>query len=154
MQMIVPADLMARARGIIGVPFLPKGDTPEGWDCQGLARWCLLDWCDVYTPSHRDLYDAAIVSPWGRQERARLLAEGFGRWRPVEPQAGVVAWLEWLGAAGHVGFMLSDRLIVHADTRCGTAILDLDDPAAGYRLKGAFVPESITDIVHLGKEGL
>lgn len=152
MKMTVPADLEARVEGLIGTPFLAKGDTLGGWDCRGCARWCLRSFCGVETPDYRDLYDASLVMRLsGRTERARLVAEGLAAWRPVEPQAGVVAWLEWLGGAGHVGFMLSPRLIVHADLRCDTALLDLDDPAAGYRLRGAFVPAHVDSIHHLSK---
>ncbi|WP_292045867.1 MULTISPECIES: hypothetical protein [unclassified Brevundimonas] len=149
MQMVVPSDLEERAAGLIGRPFLPKGDTPDGWDCRGLARWCLREWCDVAVPDYLDLYAAGIVSPGGRRERARLLAEGLGAtWRPVEAQAGAVALLSWLGQSGHVGFMLSQTRILHADIRVGTATFDLTDPAAAYRLKGAFVPAFVTDIRH------
>lgn len=148
--MIVPADLETRVGPLIGAPFLAKGDAPSGWDCRGLTRWCLREFCGVETPDYRTLYDADIVTNvWGRAERARLVAEGLAAWRPVPPQAGVVAWLEWLGGAGHVGFMLSPRRLIHADSRCGTALLDLDDPAAGYRLRGAFVPSWIETIQHL-----
>lgn len=145
--MRVPSDLEARAADIIGVPFKAKGEDLTGWDCRGCARWCLKTWCGVDVPDYLDLYAAGIVSPYGRRERARLLADGLAEtWRPVAPQAGAVGLLSWLGAAGHVGFMLSPTLLVHADTRCGTAILDLTDPAAAYSLRGAFVPAFVTDI--------
>lgn len=145
-ELIVPADLEARVSSIIGVPFLAKGDTLAGWDCRGCVRWCLKEFCAVETPDYRGLYDVATVTRLsGRGERARLIAEGLARWRPVAPQAGAVAWLEWLGAAGHVGFMLSPRRLVHADMRAGTVLLDLDDPAAAYCLRGAFTPDHITE---------
>lgn len=149
MLMVVPSDLEARAADLIGFPFRPKGDTPSGWDCRGLARWCLREWCGVTVPDYLDLYAAGIVLSAGRRERARLLAEGLGAtWRPVHPQPGAVALLSWLGQAGHVGFMLSETRILHADIRVGTATFDLNDPAAAYRLTGAFVPAFVTDIRH------
>ena len=147
--MVAPADLEAQveAAGVIGAPFLAKGDTPAGWDCRGLARWALRTFCDVEVPDYQDLYAAAVVSPRGRAERARLLGAGLAeQWRPVPAQAGAIACLGWLGAAGHLGFMVSAPRILHADTRAGTAIFDLDDPAAAYRLRGAFVPAFITEI--------
>lgn len=142
----VPSDLEARAAGIIGRPFLAKGDTPAGWDCRGCVRWCLGEWCGVDVPDYAEMYEAAIVSQAGRAERARLMGEGLARWRPVAPQAGAVAWLTFLGSAGHVGFMISPRRIVHADVGVGTSVLDLDDAGGRYRLKGAFVPDFITAI--------
>jgi hypothetical protein len=51
-----------------------------------------------------------------------------------------------MGKAGHVGYMLTPRLILHADTPMQTALLDLDEPGGRYRLKGAFVPAFVTDI--------
>lgn len=144
--MLVPADIEARVVPIIGVPFLAKGDTLKGWDCRGCARWCLRTICGVEVPDYLDLYDAELVAIGGRHQRARLIAEGLAAWRSVEPQAGVIAWLEWLGGAGHVGFMISPRRVVHADTRGGTTVLDLDEANAAYRLKAAFVPSFVTDI--------
>jgi cell wall-associated NlpC family hydrolase len=146
MRMTVPGDLVRRAEPLVGAPFLVKGDTPDGWDCRGLTRWCLRAFSGIEVPDYLDLYEAAIVCPAGTRERARLLAEGLASWRPVEPQAGVVAWLTWMGKAGHVGYMLTPRLILHADTPMQTALLDLDEPSGRYRLKGAFVPAFVTDI--------
>ncbi|WP_332657372.1 hypothetical protein [Brevundimonas sp.] len=145
-SMIVPRELEARVAPLIGTPFVAKGDTPDGWDCRGCARWCLKEHCGVETPDYRDLYTAADVRLAGRAQRSRLIAERLAHWRPVEPQAGVIAWLEWLGGAGHVGFMLSPRRLIHADARAGTVLLDLDEPSAAYRLRGAFVPDWITEI--------
>lgn len=146
--MVVPSDVEVRIAPIIGVPFLAKGDTLAGWDCRGCARWCLLNICGVEVPDYQALYDASIMSIPGRRERARLIAEGLAQWRPVDPQAGAVAWLEWLGGAGHVGFMVGPRRVVHADTRGGTTLLDLDEANVAYRLKGAFVPANVSEIRH------
>lgn len=142
----VPNDLPDRAAAIIGRPFLAKGDTPDGWDCRGCARWCYRTWCGVALPDYADLYDAAIVNRTGRVERARLLGEGLAQWRPVAPQAGALAWLTFLGVAGHVGFMISTTLVVHADAGIGTQLLDLEEVSGRYSLKGAFVPRFITRI--------
>lgn len=146
--MYVPRDLEARieAADIIGRPFLPHGDTPAGWDCRGCARWCLATFCGVVTPDYRDLYDEAVLGRSARHFRARLLGQGLAAWRAVPPQAGAIGLLEWFGSAGHVGFMISPRRLIHADVHCGTAVLDLDDPAAAYRLTGAFVPAHIRSI--------
>ena len=149
MRMIVPPDLTGLTAHLIGSPFQPKGDQPTGWDCRGLGRWCLATYCGVATPDYQALYGADIVSPRGAGERARLLAAGLADWREVDPQPGVIVWLEWLGRPGHVGFMLTPRLVLHADTRCGTALLDLDDPASGYRMKSCFVPAFVTEIQQL-----
>lgn len=146
MRMSVPGDLVARAAPLIGAPFRAKGDTPAGWDCRGLTRWCLRANSGIEVPDYHHLYEAEIVTPGGTGERARLLAEGLAAWRPVAPQPGVVAWLTWLGKAGHVGYMLTPRLVLHADTPMGTTLLDLDEPGGRYRLKGAFVPAFVTDI--------
>lgn len=147
MRMVVPADLEARTAHLIGAPFLAKGDRPQGWDCKGLTRWCLDAFCGVSLPDYQDRYEADIVTPRGAAERARLLAEGLAEWRPVEPQAGAVAWLTWMGRAGHVGFMLTPRLILHADSPMGTTLLNLDEPGSRYRLKAAFVPAFVTEII-------
>lgn len=147
-RLVVPADLEARAGALVGVPYRPKGADPAGWDCMGLLRWCLDRFCGVAVADYAHLYRAEILTGVaGRAERARLIAEGLAAWRPVEPQAGVAAWLDGLGGPGHVGFMVGPRRLLHADHRCGTVMLDLDDPAAGWRLKGAFVPAAVNAIV-------
>ncbi len=145
--MRVPEDLIARASVLIGAPFQAKGDTPEGWDCRGLTRWCLREFSGIEVPDYLNLYDAAIICPGGARERARLLAQGLAAWRRVEPQPGVVAWLTWMGKPGHVGYMLTPRLVLHADSPMGTTLLDLDAPRSRYGLKAAFVPAFVTDIV-------
>lgn len=148
MQMVVPGDLTARAADLIGVPWVAKGTTPKGWDCLGLGQWCLAQWCGVAVASYAERYEAAVLlSPHRREERARLLAEGMAQWREVKPQAGVIARLRWMGRIGHVGFMLSPTLVLHADVTCGTALLDLTVPSAPYRLAGAFVPAFVSEIV-------
>lgn len=147
---MVPRDLEDRAGDLIGTPFLAHGDDLNGWDCRGCARWCLREFCGVTVPTYRELYSASILETVsGRAERARLIAEGLTDWRPVVPQPGVIAWLKWLGGSGHVGFMLTPTRILHADTRAGTAILDLDRPDAGYHLLGAYVPGFVTEIRNL-----
>lgn len=136
---VTTAELEIRVSGLIGIPYLAKGDTPKGWDCRGCVRWCLDQFCGVETPDYRSLYTADQVGQSGRRLRAALIADGLAAgWEPVEPRPGAVAWLSWLGTAGHVGFMLDQRRVLHADARSGTALLDLDDPAAGYRLVGTF----------------
>lgn len=146
MVLHVPSDLPQRAAAIIGRPFLPKGDTPAGWDCRGCARWCYREWCGLALPDYADLYESDIVSRSGRSERARLLGEGLAAWRPVAPQAGALAWLSFLGVAGHVGFMISPTLVVHADSGIGTQLLNLEEVGGRYRLHGAFVPAFVTRI--------
>lgn len=140
--MRVPRDLEARVAPLIGAPFRPKGDSPEtGWDCRGCARWCLREFCAVEVRSYQELYEADIIlSAGGRRRRAELIAAELAAWRAVEPQAGALAFLSWMGRAGHVGFMLGPRRFLHADLRVATAIADLSDPACPYRLRGAFVP--------------
>lgn len=148
--MSVPADLEARVAPLIGAPFRPKGDDPSGWDCRGCARWCLRTFCGVATPDYQDLYQADIItSARGLARRAELIAAELAAWRPVPPQAGAVAFLSWMGRAGHVGFMVGPRRFLHADLRTDTTIADLDDPACPYRLRGAFVPSFVDVIVHL-----
>lgn len=145
--MVVPADLEVRAGALVGAPFLAKGDTPHGWDCRGCARWCLREFCAVTVPDYQDLYGAELVSPRGSASRAQLIAEGLTAWRPIAAQAGAVVFLSWLGRAGHLGFMLGRRRFLHADTRCGTAIEDLSNPACPYRAVGFFIPAFVTEIV-------
>ena len=150
MQMAVPLDLEQRAAPLIGSPWRAKGSTPDGWDCLGLSYWCLREWCGVDVPPYQHRYqEACLTAPHRRDERARLLADGLAQWREIPPQAGALARLKWMGRVGHVGFMLSPTLVLHADVSCGTALLDLTAASATYRLAGAFVPASVSHIVRV-----
>lgn len=147
MQMVVPADLLERAAPLIGTPWVAKGTTPAGWDCVGLAVWCLGHWCGVPVPTYADHYEASLLaSPHRRSEMATTLAANLSDWRSVSPQAGAVAQLRWMGRVAHVGFMLSPTLILHCDRSCGTALLDLDAPSSPYKLAGASIPASVSHI--------
>lgn len=150
MDLIIPADLASRVGAIIGTPFLAHSDGPAAWDCRGCLNHCYARFLNHPLPDYRGLYSASVMGARRAHERARLIAEQAAAWRPVEPQAGAAAWLEWLGSAGHVGFMIGPRLLVHADVGVGTALLDLDRPPAQYRLRGAFVPSVVTRIVQEG----
>lgn len=148
MRLVVPPDLLTRAEPLIGVPWVAKGTTPEGWDCLGLAAWCFRQWCGVDVPSYQAAYSAAMLTePTARTARAEALAAGLTHWREVEPQAGVLARLRWMGRTGHVGFMLGPSQVLHCDTLVGTSVLDLDRAGAPYQLAGCVVPANVTEIV-------
>lgn len=149
MLLRVPADLEELVQRLLATPYLANGETPAGWDCAGLARWCLVNLCGLSDVQPLPDYPSEIITNRaGRPERARLIGEVLQRWRAIEPQAGAVAWLEWMGGATHVGFMVAPRTVLHADIGIGTALMDLDRPGCRWRLKAAFVPTAVTKIVH------
>jgi cell wall-associated NlpC family hydrolase len=150
MILTVPADLEARTTALLSVPYRPNGETRAGWDCAGLTRWCLLNLCGLARVEPLPNYPSEILAARaGAFERSRRIGEVLTRWREVEPQAGAVAWLEWLGGATHVGFLISPRTVLHADVGTGTTLMDLDRPGSRWRLRAAFVPADVTSIVTL-----
>lgn len=143
----VPADLEDLVQPLLATPYLACGETPTGWDCAGLGRWCLQNLCGLSDVEPLPDYPSEILRPRAGSERARRIGEVLQRWREVEPQAGVLGWLEWLGGATHVGFLVGPRTILHADVGTGTTLMDLDRPGARWRLKAAFVPAAVTQIL-------
>lgn len=144
----VPNDLDERVQPLLATPYLPNGETPDGWDCAGLGRWCLINLCGLEAVEALPEYPSEILGPRGGAERSRRIGEVLRRWREVEPQPGVLGWLEWLGGATHVGFLIAPRTVLHADAGTGTTLMDLDRPGARWRLKAAFVPADVAAVVH------
>jgi cell wall-associated NlpC family hydrolase len=148
MILMVPTDLEARVTPLLSAPYLPGGETPEGWDCAGLVRWCLVNLCGLAEVEPMPDYPSEITaSPAGRPERARRIGEVLTRWREVPARPGAVAWLEWLGGATHVGFLVGPATVLHADVGTGTCLLDLNRRGGRWRLKAAFVPDSVTGLI-------
>lgn len=137
----VPADLAARAASLIGAPYLAKGEAPDGWDCLGLVRWSYARLLGYPLPDYSDRYDAALTDNLARHERARRIAAGLaGGWTPIAPQAGAAVVLSRMGAAGHVGFLISPELALHVTQTTATSLLDLTARHTGWRAVGAYAP--------------
>lgn len=87
-------DPVAVAERLLGTPYLWGGNSRDGIDCSGLVQAALLA-CGRPCPGDSDLQEAALGTP---------LAAGAGLGR-----GDLVFW------RGHVGWMLDDRRLLHAN---------------------------------------
>lgn len=150
-----PGDLIAghRLEELLRVPFLAHGRDLAGWDCVGLNRYLskavfgvdLPDWGETYDGT--DWRDSASL--------AASIAEGMALFEPTAPRFG--AWLLFrrFGVDCHVGWALSEALMIHADDAHavqgrfsvvaggGTYVAEIDRAPWKGRLSGAYWPKGV-----------
>lgn len=145
--MTIPADFDARIAALVGRPFMIKGDSPEGWDCRGCARWIYRELLGVESETYHDAYDATAVAAGRSRDRAALIGARLAAWRSVPAGTGVLVQLIWMGRSGHMGVMLDRRRFIHADLQTGTTIADLASRACPYRAAGFYLPTYVTEVI-------
>lgn len=145
--MVIPADFTAQIAGLVGRPFLLKGDTPDGWDCRGCSKWVYREVLGVHSEDYRDAYDATAVLASRSRERADLIAQRLSSWREVSAQTGALVRLIWMGRGGHMGVMLDRRRFIHADMQSGTTIADLASRNCPYRAASFHLPAYVTEVI-------
>lgn len=91
-------DVLARARRMLGVPYLWGGTTPRGTDCSGLVQLC---WRHAGVTLRRDAHQQYESIPYA-------VAHG-------ELRAGDLAFFARDGRIIHVGLMLDGTRMLHAD---------------------------------------
>src|SRR5262249_23746935 len=91
-------EALALARQMLGVPYLWGGTTPRGVDCSGLMQLC---WRHAGITLRRDANQQYRSIPY-------VVARG-------ELRAGDLAFFARDGHILHVGLMLDDTRVLHAD---------------------------------------
>ncbi len=91
-------DALALARQMLGVPYLWGGTTPRGTDCSGLVQLC---WRHAGVTLRRDANQQYESIPY-------VVARG-------ELRTGDLAFFARDGRIVHVGIMLDDTQMLHAD---------------------------------------
>lgn len=128
------------AAPFVGVPWIPRGDAPTGWDCRGCVAYLRRHIFGLESPGMtRDAYTAADVRSPERVEE--LVLERVGLWRPGDARPGAVILFQVFGRAAHVGLVLSSTDFVHSFGGQETTILRLDAPAWGHRVRGFYDTE-------------
>ncbi|MFC7455456.1 C40 family peptidase, partial [Insolitispirillum peregrinum] len=105
----------AWAAEYIGLPFSDHGRTRDGVDCWGLVRLVLAEQFGFDVPSH----DGSYRQTTDRDDLDRLIStERSSAWSAVpagSEQAGDVVLLRCLGAACHVGLVVTPGIMIHAE---------------------------------------
>lgn len=108
---------------VIVVPFVERGRDYEGLDCWGLAVLFYRDVLGIEIPSYLDTYESTS------EHRAifKAFAAGKTLWRKVDrPATGDLALILRKNLPIHVGVVLEDDLVLHAEVHVGTVIESLD----------------------------
>lgn len=92
------------------VPYLPGGRDLQGWDCWGAVRWLYAQHTGLWLPEFPHLcHDEALSTQHAvRRVQNRLEPCGFKPWALAAQYHGKT----WK----HVGIVLPDLNILHADT--------------------------------------
>ncbi len=134
--LLTEAQVLKAASAFVGAPYRLRGQTPDGWDCQGCALYLRKALFGRHDPSYAEVYDAADSTDPAQVEA--LLTAHLSRWEPVERRPGALVLLRWAGRPGHVGLVLSQRLFIHALEGCETALGRFDERMWARRVIGYY----------------
>ena len=128
--------VLAAASRFVGVPYVPHGSTPDGWDCWGCTRYLRRELFGLQSPSWSEVYSAADARDLGRVEE--LVRERLDAWRPVDVRPGAALLFRVFNRDAHVGLMLTRLEFIHTLAGQETTIVRLDDSRWANRLRGAY----------------
>jgi cell wall-associated NlpC family hydrolase len=138
LQPLTPADRLAPILPqVLAAPYIRGGQDPAGWDCWGCTRWALKTLADLAPPE-----EIAPPIEAGLAAVARAFARAQRRWLAVAPCAGVLVLFGRRGVGAHCGFLVTERLCLHAGSAFGTVLTDIDH-AYLPPLIGAWLPPEI-----------
>lgn len=122
----------------VGLPFLERGRTPEGYDCWGLCRAVLAAQFDIALPSYAEGYESVAdherltgLIEAGREQDWSEIAAG-------QEQPGDVLLLRMSGLPIHVGVLVSPGWMLHTRAATGAVLERFDGLAWGQRVLGIY----------------
>lgn len=109
---------MIDCRDVVGIPFVKKGDSIQGFDCLGLCMY-MLHKIGIATPEFHNLdnYDSKS------DNFADLVKLGLKAKKVATPTEGCLLEFKCEGNY-HVGFCIDDKRFVHACTTQGKVVID------------------------------
>lgn len=121
----------------VGLPYVDGGRGPQAVDCWGLIVLIYRERLGIELPSYGEISAADLL------RIARAIASGSGiedGWAPVdEPQPyDVVMMRSGRGsrATVHVGIMVTDRLMLHAEAGMGSGVVPVSHYSVAGRILG------------------
>lgn len=126
--------------GYVGIPFRDKGRDRNGVDCWGLVRLVLADH-GINLPTYGEISSEELLRV------AREVRDGLSSpvWRnvtdePRRPLDGVVMRNRFGPgeARGHIGIMVSQTEMLHAEAITGTVKAEIHDPTIRNRIIGFY----------------
>jgi cell wall-associated NlpC family hydrolase len=134
--------LKAQCAKYVGVPFLERGATPDGWDCWGLVQWIARNDLGKDWPSYEEVY--ARLASYDKTNVEAVTSLVIGEWmRLTAPLEGCVVGFDKRGVAEeprlyHVGLVLNDSEMLHVQKNAigGTVIVPFRSFSHGAFIAG------------------
>ncbi len=124
-------------RRMLLVPFVEKGRDFEGVDCWGLVLLGYRHVLGIELPSYVDCYDKADVR--GSRGLGRLIVSHLPEWRRVShPRAMDGALFLINKRPVHMGLLVDEHRVLHAEEKAGIFIERLYSPLWAKRLEGIY----------------
>ena len=122
---------------ILLVPFVERGRDFKGVDCWGLVLLGYSHVLGIELPSYVDCYDEADVR--GSVELGQLVASHLPEWRRVsDPRAMDGALFLINRRPVHMGLLVDEQRVLHAEKKAGIFIERLYSPLWAKRLEGIY----------------
>ena len=128
----------------LAVPFVEKGRGYDGWDCWGLICVAYWDVRGVFLPSNGDTYSTTHGAE-GIRQLGEAVSGNMSAWSPVHGKRCPldVALFRIAGRPVHVGLVVEQNLVLHAEEKVGTFVERLSSPMWARRLEGVYRHEAL-----------
>ena len=120
------------------VPFVERGRDFDGVDCWGVVYLAYCHILGIELPSYIDDYDKKDVRGSSR-ELGQLVASHLPEWKQVShPRVMDVAIFLIAGRPVHIGLLVDEQRVLHAEKGAGIFVERLYSPLWARRLEGIY----------------
>lgn len=120
----------------LSIPFLSGGRDKNGCDCYGLVRLILMEQYGIILPEF-NLYPNALnhnnIENIIERERPLLTGE-----LQENPAPGLVVLFKTKGFKAHLGFMLTNKDVIHTTAGTGVVIDNINSPKVKNKIEGYY----------------
>jgi len=121
----------------IGIKFAEVGRDRAGVDCWGLVRLIFMEQYDIALPSYCSEYKRTIESV----KIENIISRESQHWKPInigEEKFGDVIVMLVRGKPMHVGFVLEDKTMLHAEMGRNSCIEKYNSVHWEHRISGFY----------------